>query len=51
MKEEGYTVIEYIDTNTFTAEFRKVCLFLAEKSKGAQKGKLAAMLLGRHSLF
>jgi hypothetical protein len=51
MRDEGYTIIENIASDAFTARLRETCLRLAQETEGRAKGSSASLLLGRDPIF
>ncbi len=51
IRDEGYTIIENIATEEFTARLRETCIQLAQETEGSAKGHSASLLLGRDPIF
>ncbi len=51
MRDEGYTIIEDIAPQEFTARLRETCLRLAQETEGRGHGRRASLLLGRDPIF
>ena len=51
MNAEGYTIIQNIASDDFTARLRETCIRMAQDTEGLARGKSAALLLGRDPIF